>query len=109
MAHLIKTCWIPPLGIFCVSLIILPLEMLPSGGIGPLNALIATSIVINALITGILQVYISQSPSSLELFDSSESDSESELSESSLRAFPPDIAGATGSATGRGAAPLPPT
>ena len=52
---ILKSCWIPPLGIFCTSLFILPLEMLPSGG--PLNALIATSVVMNALITGILQVY----------------------------------------------------
>ena len=54
---IIKSAWIPPLGIFCVSLIILPLEMLPSAGVGPLNALIATSVVMNALVTGVLQVY----------------------------------------------------
>lgn len=53
---IVKSAWIPPLGIFCVSLIILPLEMLPSG-VGPLNALIATSVVMNALVTGVLQVY----------------------------------------------------
>ena len=53
----LKSFWIPPLGIFCISLFILPLEMLPSAGTGPLNALIATSVVMNALITGILQVY----------------------------------------------------
>uniref|UniRef100_A0A6C0JVG9 Uncharacterized protein n=1 Tax=viral metagenome TaxID=1070528 RepID=A0A6C0JVG9_9ZZZZ len=54
-AAILKSFWIPPLGIFCASLFILPLEML--GGGGPLNALIATSVVINAFITGILQVY----------------------------------------------------
>ena len=53
---ILKSCWIPPIGIFCTSLFILPLEMLPSAG-GPINALIATSVVMNALITGILQVY----------------------------------------------------
>jgi hypothetical protein len=58
--------------------------MLPSAGIGPLNALIATSIIMNAVITGILQVYISQLP---------ESESESES--------PPPI--------GTGGNPLPPT
>jgi hypothetical protein len=31
--------------------------MLPSAGVGPLNALIATSVVMNALVTGVLQVY----------------------------------------------------
>jgi hypothetical protein len=31
--------------------------MIPSAGTGPINALIATSVVMNALITGILQVY----------------------------------------------------
>ena len=84
MSNIIKSFWIPPLGIFCCSLLILPLEMLPSAGIGPLNALIATSIIMNAVITGILQVYISQLP---------ESESESES--------PPPI--------GTGGNPLPPT
>lgn len=54
---ILKSFWIPPIGVFCTSLFILPLEMLPSAGVGPLNALIATSVVMNALITGILQVY----------------------------------------------------
>jgi hypothetical protein len=58
ITEILKLTWIPPLGVFCVSLIILPLEMLPTAGAGPLNALIATSVVMNALITGILQVYI---------------------------------------------------
>jgi len=55
--HVLKSFWIPPVGIFCISLFILPLEMLPSVGTGPINSLIATSVVMNALITGILQVY----------------------------------------------------
>ena len=54
---ILKSFWIPPVGIFCISLFILPLEILPSKGIGPLNTLIATSVVMNAVITGILQVY----------------------------------------------------
>lgn len=56
---LLQSCWIPPLGIFCISLFILPLEMMNTGSIGPLNILIATSIVMNAIITCILQVYSS--------------------------------------------------
>jgi hypothetical protein len=57
ITSVLKSFWIPPVGIFCISLFILPLEMLPSSGTGPINALIATSVVMNALITGILQVY----------------------------------------------------
>lgn len=55
---ILKTAWIPPLGVFCVSVLILPLEMMPSlGFLGPINVLLATSIVLNALVTILLQVY----------------------------------------------------
>ena len=54
---LLQSCWIPPLGIFCISIFILPLEMMKITVFGPLNILIATSIVMNAIITFILQVY----------------------------------------------------
>ena len=56
---LLQSCWIPPLGIFCISLFILPLEMRNIRAFGPLNILIATSIVMNAIVTAILQVYTS--------------------------------------------------
>ena len=64
---ILKSFWIPPVGIFCISLFILPLEMLPSKGVGPLNTLIATSVVMNAVITGILQVYSVLPPNTFEI------------------------------------------
>ena len=58
VARILKTAWIPPLGVFCVNLLILPLEMMPVLGFtGPINALVITSIVMNFLLTVILQVY----------------------------------------------------
>jgi len=57
----VQNSWIPPLGIFSVSLFILPLEMMQSTGIGPLNILIATSIFVNAILVCILQVYATRS------------------------------------------------
>jgi hypothetical protein len=60
----LKNSWIPPLGIFCVSLFILPLKMMQSTGIGPLNMLIATSIFVNAILVCVLQIYASQLHSS---------------------------------------------
>jgi len=67
ISHVLKSFWIPPVGIFCISLFILPLEMLPSVGTGPINSLIATSVVMNALITGILQVYSTRTESQSSL------------------------------------------
>lgn len=50
--------WIPPLGIFCLSLLILPLEMMPSLGFtGPLNSLLVTSVVGNFILAFVLQLY----------------------------------------------------
>ena len=58
VARILKTAWIPPLGVFCVNLIILPLEMMPSLGFtGPINTLLITSILMNFVLTTILQVY----------------------------------------------------
>ena len=54
----LATSWIPPLGVFCLSLIILPLEMMPSLGFtGPLNTLLATSLVGNFILAFVLQIY----------------------------------------------------
>lgn len=55
VSRILKTAWIPPLGVFCVNLIILPLEFLPA--VGPINTLVVTSIVVNFLLTTVLQVY----------------------------------------------------
>jgi hypothetical protein len=58
VARILKTAWIPPLGVFCVNILILPLEMMPALGFtGPMNALIITSILMNFLLTIVLQVY----------------------------------------------------
>lgn len=59
---ILRKIWIPPLGIFCISIFILPLEMMRSGGVGPLSPLVATSIVMNAIIVWLLQVYSSPDP-----------------------------------------------
>jgi hypothetical protein len=56
--HILTRSWIPPLGVFCTSLVILPLEMMPSLGFhGPINTLIATFVAINFLVTALLQIY----------------------------------------------------
>lgn len=60
----LKTCWLPPLGIFCASIILLPLEMMQSTGLGPLNVLVATSIFVNGIVAWLLQVYASRRHSS---------------------------------------------
>jgi hypothetical protein len=58
VARVLKTAWIPPLGVFCVNLIILPLEMMPALGFtGPINTLLITSILKNFALTTILQIY----------------------------------------------------
>jgi len=48
LAHILKTAWIPPLGIFCVNLFLLPL---------PINTLVISSIVANCILATLLQVY----------------------------------------------------
>jgi hypothetical protein len=56
--HILKTAWIPPLGVFCCSLLILPLEMMPSLGFhGPITTLVGTSVALNWIITTLLQIY----------------------------------------------------
>lgn len=58
VARVLQSCWIPPLGVFCISLLILPLEMMPSLGFhGPLNTLVATSILMNFAAVTLLQIY----------------------------------------------------
>jgi hypothetical protein len=53
--RLLRSAWIPPVGVFCISLLILPLQAMQSGRWGPLSVLIATSILANAIVVGILQ------------------------------------------------------
>jgi hypothetical protein len=77
-----QNSWIPPLGIFSVSLFILPLKMMQSTGIGPLNMLIATSIFVNAILVCVLQVYAVQPR--LEPKPIPQSSSVSDLSSNSL-------------------------
>ena len=57
--HILSTAWIPPFGIFCMNLILLPLEMMPSIGTvhGPYTIVVATSIFVNFLLSIVLQVY----------------------------------------------------
>jgi len=61
---ILRRVWMPPLGIFLVSLIILPLQMMQSARIGPLSMLIATSIVANGIVVWLLQVYSSSDSTS---------------------------------------------
>ena len=62
---ILRKIWIPPLGIFIINLLILPLRLMRAGAFGPFSALMATSIFMNGIITWLLQVY-SSSPSSTE-------------------------------------------
>lgn len=56
--RILSSSWIPPLGVFCASLLILPLELMPSLGFsGPVNTLVVTSIVVNFVVSALLQVY----------------------------------------------------
>jgi len=58
MEHILRTAWIPPLGIFCMNIILLPLEMMPSiAAQGPYTSVVATSIFVNFLLSILLQVY----------------------------------------------------
>jgi hypothetical protein len=58
MKRILKTAWIPPLGIFCMNAILLPLEFMPSAGLeGPITSVVATSIAANFVLSIILQVY----------------------------------------------------
>lgn len=71
----LTTAWIPPLGVFCASLVILPLEMMPSLGFhGPITTLVATSIALNFIVTSLLQIYAGKEVQAQ--LDSSPSDSE---------------------------------
>lgn len=55
VTRILKTAWIPPLGVFFTNLVLLPLEMMPS--FGPVTTILITSIVVNLLVTILLQIY----------------------------------------------------
>ena len=55
---LLRNAWIPPLGIFLGSLLILPLELMQTSSLGPVNILLATSIFLNMVLSTILQIYV---------------------------------------------------
>jgi hypothetical protein len=57
---LLRSAWMPPLGIFCSTVLLLPLKVMQSSGLGPLNMMVATSIFVNAILVWILQVYSSR-------------------------------------------------
>ena len=57
VARILKTAWIPPLGVFCANLLLLPLEMMPFGFTGPIHILLITSILVNFVLTILLQIY----------------------------------------------------
>lgn len=54
--RILRTAWIPPLGIFCVNLILMPLEMMPMS-IGTIPNLVAASVVANCITSILLQIY----------------------------------------------------
>lgn len=58
--QVMKGCWIPPLGIFLITSILYPLEIMKISWIGPLNTLTATAVVVNGFLTIFLQLYVSR-------------------------------------------------
>lgn len=62
--RILRTAWIPPLGIFCVSIILLPLEMMPMT-FGSIPHIVATSIIANFIVSTILQIYAAKDIQSL--------------------------------------------
>lgn len=50
MANALQTCWIPPVGLFCLSCILFPLEMMP-------KLLFPTFILTALILTTLLQIH----------------------------------------------------
>jgi hypothetical protein len=74
MKRILKTAWIPPLGIFCMNTMLIPLEMMPSAGLeGPITSVVATSIVANFILSVILQVYAAKNIQDEVIYSSSKS------------------------------------
>jgi hypothetical protein len=57
--QILRDIWIPPLGIFCTNVILLPLELMPAIGTlpGPYSSIVATSIIVNFILSILLQIY----------------------------------------------------
>jgi len=58
LKEVLHVAWIPPVGIFLLNLVILPLEMMRHHHIGPLKALAATSIAGGFVVSFFLQMWI---------------------------------------------------
>lgn len=58
MEHVLRNAWIPPFGIFCMNVLLLPLELMPSmAAEGPYTSVVATSIFANFILSILLQIY----------------------------------------------------
>lgn len=58
VTRILQTAWIPPFGVFCCSLFLVPLERIPSlAFLGPLSTLAMSSTIVNFLVVLLLQVY----------------------------------------------------
>ena len=56
--YILRTAWIPPLGIFCMNSLLLPLELMPSMGTeGPYTSVVATSIFASFILSILTQIY----------------------------------------------------
>jgi hypothetical protein len=51
--------WMPAVGIFCTSCVVYPLKFMPSLP-GPVSALVATSMILNCIVTAMLQIYVTR-------------------------------------------------
>ncbi len=61
VADSLKTAWIPPMGVFVVALVLLPLEMIPHLFDDPLSILAITFVIVNGFLTTLLQIYAAKS------------------------------------------------
>ena len=87
--RIVAASWLPPIGVFLTSLLILPLEMMPSLGFhGPISTLVMTSIIANFFIVLLLQIHSAKSIQDSPALE----DPESESSVSS----PPPFKGSSG-------------
>ncbi len=55
-----RTAWLPGLGVFCVSLLVIPLEYTQIALFHDINLMFGLSLMGNALITALLQIYASR-------------------------------------------------
>ncbi len=61
LKQILQYSWAPPLSVFLIALIILPLEMMPRLGFhGPLNTLAATFVLVSFITTTLLQIWVAR-------------------------------------------------